>query len=105
MKTSQVVKTLLTGVAISILGSAVAFAIYQVPFRLILSALAGYLAGRLIHRAGGRNGGSLAMATAGVSVALAFSPFLLPQLLAGNFQIFLMVPALIAVGFAIYQAR
>jgi len=45
------------------------------------------------------------MATAGVSVALAFSPFLLPQLLAGNFQIFLMVPALIAVGFAIYQAR
>ena len=106
MKTNQIVKSLLAGLAVAVLGVAVAYVIFQIPaFRLILAGLAGYLAGRFINQAGGRNGGPLAMTIAGVSVALAFSPFVLPQALAGNFPFFVVLPALIAVGFAVYQNR
>jgi len=106
MKTNQIVKSLLAGVAVAVVGVAVAYAIFQIPaFRLILAGLAGYLAGIFIHRAGGRNGGPLAMIVSGVSVALAFAPFVLPQVLAGSFQFFVVLPALVAIGFAVYQNR
>lgn len=106
MKTNQVVKSLLAGIAVAVLGVAVAFVIFQIPaFRLILAGLAGYLAGIFIHRAGGRNGGPLAMIISGVAVALAFAPFVLPQVLAGNFQFFVVLPAIVAIGFAVYQNR
>ncbi|MCA1847643.1 MAG: hypothetical protein LC704_01410, partial [Actinobacteria bacterium] len=78
----------------------------QIGFgRLILSALAGWGAGVFVHRAGGRNGGPLAMAISGVAVAVAFAPALIQQVLNGNFPVYLLLPALVAVGFAVYNSR
>ena len=104
MKGSQILRTLLAGVAVALVGVPVVFAIFQIGFfSLILSALAGYGAGTLIHRAGGRNGGPVAMAVSGVAVAAAYSPFLVDALASGNF--FRVLPALVAVGFAVYNSR
>jgi hypothetical protein len=78
----------------------------QIGFgRLILSGLAVYFAGMFVHRAGGRNGGPIAMAISGVSVALAFVPLLAQSVLNGNLPLYLLLPALIAVGFAVYNSR
>lgn len=107
MKTGQVIRSLLAGVAVAVVGTAVAYAIFQIGFlTLILSAVAGYGAGTFIHRAGGRNGGPLAMSVSGVAVAIAFAPFLALQVLAGGeIPIFRVLAALVAVGFAIYNSR
>jgi hypothetical protein len=88
MKTGQVIRSLLAGVAVAVVGTAVVYAIFQVGFlTLILSAVAGYGAGTFIHRAGGRYGGPL-------------------QVLAGGeVPIFRVLTALVAVGFAIYNSR
>jgi hypothetical protein len=106
MKSNQIVRSLLAGVGVALLGVPVVFAILQIPAgRLIISALVGYLAGTFVHRAGGRNGGPIAMAISGVAVFLAYVPFLVPRLLNGNLTLFLFLPALIAVGFAVYNSR
>lgn len=106
MKTGQIAKSFLAGLAVAVAGFFVVLAILQIPVgRFILSGLAGYLAGRFVYRAGGRNGGPLAMAISGVSVAIAFAPYIVPPALAGNFPVFLLLPALIAVGFAVYNSR
>lgn len=106
MKNSQIAKSFLAGVAVAVLGVPVVFAMFQIGFlTFILSAVAGYGAGTLVHRAGGRNGGPLSMAIAGVSVFIAYAPFMVPQILNGNFPFFVFFPALIAVGFAVYTNR
>lgn len=106
MKTDQIAKSFLAGVAVALIGIPVAYVLLQVGFgSLILSGLAGYFAGNLIHRAGGRNGGLLAMAISGVAVAIAFAPFVVMPILNGNVPIHSMFPALVAVGFAIYNSR
>ena len=106
MKTNQVLKSFLAGVAVAILGVPVAFAIFQISFFIfILSGVAGYFAGTLVHRAGGRNGGPLAMAISGVAVFVAFAPFLVPPLLNGNLPFFVLFPALLATGLAVYSSR
>jgi hypothetical protein len=106
MKNSQIAKSFLAGIAVAVLGVPVVFAMFQIGFlTFILSAAAGYGAGTLIHRAGGRNGGPLAMAIAGGSVFIAYAPFMVPQLLNGNFPLFVLLPALLAVGFAVYTNR
>lgn len=106
MKTNQVFKSLLAGAAVAIVGIPVVFAIFQVGFlTFILSAVAGYAAGTLIHRAGGRNGGPLAMAISGIAVFIAFARFLVPPLLSGNLPFSILLPALIAIGFAVYSSR
>jgi hypothetical protein len=106
MKRNQVLRSLLAGVAVAVLGIPVVFAILQIPAgRLIISALAGYLAGIFVHRAGGRNGGPISMTIAGVSVFLAYAPWLAQAVLNGNVPLFLILPALIAVGFAVYNSR
>jgi hypothetical protein len=106
MKSNQIVRSLLAGVGVALLGVPVVFAILQIPAgRLIISALVWYLAGTFVHRAGGRNGGPIAMAISGVAVFLAYVPFLVPRLLNGNLTLFLFLPALIAVGFAVYNSR
>ena len=106
MKTNQILMSFLAGAAVALLGVPVVFAIFQIGFlRIILSAVAGYAAGTLIHRAGGRNGGPLAMAISGVAVFLSFTPFLAPALLNGNLPFFILLPALVAVGFAVYNSR
>lgn len=106
MKSNQIFKSLLAGVVVAILGIPAIFAIFQIGFlRLILSAVAGYAAGTLVHRAGGRNGGPVAMAISGVAVLVAYAPFLVPPLLNGNLPFFIFFPALVAIGFAIYTSR
>lgn len=106
MKTSQVAKSFLAGAAVALLGIPIVFAILQINFfTWLISALAGYLAGTFVHRAGGRNGGPLAMAISGVAVAIAYAPFLVGPIMAGNFPVFLLIPALVAVGFAVYNSR
>lgn len=105
MKTGQIAKSVLAGLAVALLGVAVVYAIFRIPAgNLILSAAAGYGAGILIHRAGGRNGGPIAMAISGVSVLLAYSPFLAQELMTGG-NLFRIFPALIAIGFAVYASR
>jgi hypothetical protein len=104
MKGNQVARSLLAGVAVALLGVPVVYAIFEIGFfSLVLSALAGYGAGTLVHRAGGRNGGPLAMAISGVAVAVAYAPFLVQALAAGNF--IRILAALVAVGFAVYNSR
>jgi hypothetical protein len=106
MKSNQIVRSLLAGVGVALLGVPVVFAILQIPAgRLIISALVGYIAGTFVYRAGGRNGGPIAMAISGAAVFLAYLPFLVPRLLNGNLPLFLFLPALIAVGFAVYNSR
>jgi hypothetical protein len=106
MKTNQIARSLLAGGAVALVGIPVVFAILQIPAgRLIISALAGYLAGIFVHRAGGRNGGPIAMAISGVAVALAFVPSLAQSIMNGNLPVFLLLPALVAVGFAVYISR
>lgn len=106
MKKDQIAKSFLAGIAVATFGVFVVLAILQVNFLTwLLSALAGYLAGTFIHRAGGRNGGPLAMTISGVAVFIAYVPYLAGPALAGNFPFFLIIPALIAVGFAVYNSR
>ncbi len=107
MKGDQIVKSFLAGIAVALLGALIVYYVLsQIGFgRLILSALAGYGAGTLIHRAGGRNGGPLAMAISGVAVAAAFAPALVQPILNGNIPVFLLLPALVAMGFAVYISR
>ncbi len=107
MKRDQVLKSSLAGIAVALVGAVIVyFVLPQIGFgRLVLSALAGWGAGTLIHRAGGRNGGPLAMAISGVAVATAFVPTLVPPILNGNLPVYLLLPALAAVGFAVYTSR
>lgn len=107
MKGSQITRSLLAGAAIALVGAAIVFFVLpQIGFgRLILSGLGGYFAGMFVHRAGGRNGGPTAMAISGGSVALAFVPSLLVAMSTGNLPVFLLIPALVAVGFAVYNSR
>jgi hypothetical protein len=107
MKRDQIAKSFLAGIAVALLGALVVYYVLpQIGFgRLILSAVAGYGAGILVHRAGGRNGGPLAMTISGVAVAVAFAPALVQPILNGNFPIYLLLPALIAIGFAVYNSR
>ena len=106
MKTDQVLKSLLAGTAVAIFGIPAVFAIFQIGFlTFILAGVAGYGAGTLVHRAGGRNGGPVAMAISGVAVLIAFMPFLVPPLLNGNVPVFIILPALLAIGFAVYNSR
>jgi hypothetical protein len=107
MKRDQVLKSSLAGIAVALVGAVIVyFVLPQIGFgRLVLSALAGWGAGTLIHRAGGRNGGPLAMAISGVAVATAFVPTLVPPILNGNLPVYLPLAALVAVGFAVYTSR
>ena len=107
MKRDQVAKSFLAGVAVALLGALIVyFVLPQIGFgRIILAALAGYGAGTLIHRAGGRNGGPLAMVISGVAVAIAFVPSLVQPIINGNIPVFFLLPALIAIGFAVYYSR
>ena len=107
MKRDQVAKSFLAGIAVALLGALIVYYVLpQIGFgRLILSALAGYGAGTLIHRAGGRNGGPFVMAISGVAVTLAFVPSLVQPILNNNLPVFLLLPALVAVGFAVYSSR
>jgi len=97
MKRNQVLRSVLAGVGIAVVGVPfVAFLLFQLPFTWLISAAAGYGAGTLIYRAGGRNGGLLAIA---VSVAATAIPFLLvlgPGILQGVTNPLAVVPMIFA---------
>jgi hypothetical protein len=99
MKTNQVLWSLLAGLGVAAFGIPIVFVIFRLPLTLLISAAAGYGAGTLINRAGGRNGGPLAIA---ISVVATVIPFLV-VLLAGSFSpypLIAMVVAAVAAGVA-----
>ncbi len=107
MKTNQVVRSLLAGLGVAVVGTPLAFVIFSLPLVLLISAAAGYGAGTLINRAGGRNGGPLAIAISVVATVIPFLVVLAPNLLSGAFSpypLVAMVVAAVAAGVANRQA-
>ncbi len=102
MKSDQIVKSFLAGVGIALLGIPVVYyVILSLPFQWLISIAAGYGAGTLINRAGGRNGGPLAIA---ISVVATTIPFLVSLAILTStvsvFDILAAVLAAIAAGLA-----
>ena len=103
MKTDQVVRSILAGVGVAVAGVPIVYVLFLLPFTWLISAAAGYGAGTLINRAGGRNGGSLAIVISVLATALPFLVLLAPDLLAGALNprpLIAMVLAAIAAGVA-----
>src|ERR687889_1637545 len=96
MKPNQILRTLLAGAGIALLGIPIVSIILGLPFQLLISALAGYGAGTLINRAGGRNGGPLAIIVSVVATAIPFLVWLAPNALAGDFPTFTVLAAVLA---------
>ena len=102
MKTGQVVRSLLAGAAVAVVGvPVVAYVLLNLGFIGFISwaihAAAGYGAGTLINRAGGRNGGTVAIVIAVVATAIPFAVVLGPGLLDGTINPIRLVTAAIAV--------
>ena len=102
MQPNQVLKSFLAGIGVALVGIPVVYVLFGLPLQWLLSAAAGYGAGIFINRAGGRNGGPLAIAISVVSTAVPFLVWLMPSILAGSvgFQVVPMVLAAIAAGLA-----
>ena len=98
MKPNQILKTLLAGAGVAVAGIPVAYVLLSLAgiLTFLLAIAAGYGAGTLVFRVGGRNGGPLAVGTSVVATLVAFSPFLIPFLLSGAFPIGQLIPAVIA---------
>jgi hypothetical protein len=107
MKSNQVLRSLLAGLGVALAGIPVVWVLFSLPFTLLLSAAAGYGAGTLINRAGGRNGGPLAIAISVLATAIPFFVVLAPNLLAGgNVNPFsLIAPLIAAIAAAIANRR
>jgi hypothetical protein len=98
MKPNQILSSVLAGVAVAAVGVPfVAFLLFQLPFTWLISAAAGYGAGTLINRAGGRNGGPVAIAVSVVATAIPFLVVLGPNLLQGAGNPLALVPMVFAV--------
>ncbi len=103
MKPNQILRSVLAGVGIAAVGVFAVVLLLQLPFTLLLSAAAGYGAGTLIHRAGGRNGGTLAIIISVVAVAIPFIVVLGPSAIQGAvnpIRVIAMIIAMIAAGVA-----
>jgi hypothetical protein len=103
MTTNQLFRSLLAGLGVAVVGIPVAYVLFQLPFTLLLSAAAGYGAGTLINRAGGRNGGPVAITFSVLATLVPFVVLLAPNLLAGSinpYQLIAPVIAAIAAGVA-----
>jgi hypothetical protein len=103
MKSNQVLRSTLASAGVAVAGIPVAYVLFLVPFTLLLSAAAGYGAGTLINRAGGRNGGPVAIAISVLATAVPFLVVLAPDLLAGGinpYRLIALVVAAIAAGVA-----
>ena len=107
MKSNQVLRSILAGLGVALAGIPVVWVLFSLPFTLLLSAAAGYGAGTLINRAGGRNGGPLAIAISVLATAIPFFVVLAPNLLAGgNVNPFsLIAPLIAAIAAAIANRR
>ena len=103
MKTNQLVRSILAAIGVAVAGIPVAYVLFLLPLTLLLSAAAGYGAGILINRAGGRNGGPVAIAISVLATAIPFLVVLAPDLLAGGLnpiRLIAMVIAAVAAGVA-----
>jgi hypothetical protein len=103
MKTNQLLKSVLAGVGVAVAGIPIAYVLFLLPLTVFISAAAGYGAGTLINRAGGRNGGPVAIVISVLATAIPFLVLLAPDLLAGSFSLrplIAMVLAVIAAGVA-----
>jgi hypothetical protein len=103
MKPNQILRTLLVGAGIGLVGIPVVSIILGLPFQLLISAVAGYGVGTLINRVGGRNGGPLAVTVSVVATVMPFLVWLAPSALAGNlptFDVLAAVLAAVAAGLA-----
>jgi hypothetical protein len=99
MKSNQVLWSILAGIGVAVAGVPVAYVLFSLPFTLLLSAAAGYGAGTLINRAGGRNGGPLAIVISVIATAIPFLVLLAPELLAGGLNpIRLIAPVIAAIA-------
>jgi hypothetical protein len=103
MKSGQVIRSVLAGLGVAVAGIPIAYVLLRLPLTWLISAAAGYGAGTLINRAGGRNGGPVAIVISVVATALPFLVMLAPDLLSGLLQprpLIAMVFAVIAAGVA-----
>ena len=105
MKPNQLLMSILAGIAVALVGiPVVGYVIFALPFQWLISIAAGYGAGTLINRAGGRNGGPVAMAVSVVATAIPYLFWLAPNVLAGGnvspFQAIAMVFAAVTAGLA-----
>ena len=104
MKRSQILRSILAGIGVAVVGVPIAYAaLFLLPFTWLISAAAGYGAGILINRAGGRNGGPVAIAISAVATAIPFLVVLAPELLAGSLNPLRLIPmafAVVAAGVA-----
>ena len=97
MKPNQILRSVIAGVGVAAVGVfVVAFVLFQLPFTLLISAAAGYGAGTLIHRAGGRNGGTLAIVISVGAVAIPFVVVLGPGVLGGAVSPIPVIAGLVA---------
>ena len=97
MKTNQILKSFLAGVGIILVGIPLVAVLLNLPLQWLLAIAAGYGAGTLVYRAGGRNGGPLAIAISIVATAVPFLVWLAPDVLVGAVNVFRFVPMLLAV--------
>lgn len=88
MKPDQIVKSLLAGLGIVLVGLVVVPVILNLPLQWLISAAAGYGAGTLINRVGGRNGGPLAIIVAVVATTIPFLAWLTSDILTGTVSVF-----------------
>ena len=102
MKPDQILKTLLAGAGIALVGIPVVSIILGLPFQWLLSIAAGYGAGTLVNRVGGRNGGPLAIIVSVVATAIPFLVWLADDILAGTVGLGIvpLVFATVAAGLA-----
>jgi hypothetical protein len=103
MKSGQVIRSILMGLGVAVAGIPVVYVLLLLPLTWLISAAAGYGAGTLINRAGGRNGGPVAIVISVVATAVPFLVLLAPDLLSSVLQprpLIAMVFAIIAAGVA-----
>jgi hypothetical protein len=103
MKSGQVIRSVLMGLGVAVAGIPVAYVLLLLPLTWLISAAAGYGSGILINRAGGRNGGPVAIVISVVATAVPFLVLLAPDLLSSVLQprpLIAMVFAVIAAGVA-----
>jgi hypothetical protein len=106
MKPDQILKSVLAGIGVVLIGIPVVSVLLNLPLQWLLSAVAGYGAGTLIYRAGGRNGGLLAIAISVVATAIPFLVWLnVPAILTGAVGLLRLVPMAFALAAAALANR
>jgi hypothetical protein len=106
MKTNQLLRSILAGLGVAVAGIPVAYVLFMVPLTLLLSAAAGYGAGTLINRAGGRNGGPVAITISVLATLVPFLVLLAPDLLAGSINPYrLIAPVIAAIAAGVANRR